>query len=258
MIFKYIKAFYAWIEENPEKANPMLIAVYFAIINKANKDHWKGKYVLILSDIQETSGISSRTTVIKWLNELEQNGFIQTVSYSKNQYKNRVACLPLNENLLESTWKADEKQLESTWTHNKTLKPKEDLKDFEDFNGEKKIKPEPKQKKNKEVFFRDSQYFENPELFCSDWYETKTAAEHPQIDPLTLYDSIKLTTDATDKYKYANWIAAAQNWAKRDPKQYYARTGIEQFSRGTQELHRRNETLSQLAYDPITGRPWDE
>lgn len=126
--------------------------------------------------------------------------------------------------------------------------------DSVNFNGAKA----PKQKKNKEVLFRDSPYFDNPVLFMDEWSATKTAEQYPQIDPLVLYESIKLTTDATDKYRYANWMAAAQNWAKRDPKQYFARTGIEQFSRGTQELHRRNETLSQLAFDPITGRPWDE
>jgi hypothetical protein len=92
------------------------------ILSRANRLGWKDKFSIVLIDLQESTGIASRTTMLKCLLKLEENGFISTVSYSKNQYKNRIICLPLNEKHLNSTRKANEKQLESTRTHHKTIK----------------------------------------------------------------------------------------------------------------------------------------
>jgi hypothetical protein len=121
-VFNYFNYFYHWIEENPDKVDPYITAVYFALLNRANKSGWKDKFAIILIDLQETCGISSRTTMLKTLARLEEYGFLQTISTTTNQYKNRVICLPLNEKHLDSTWKANEKHVDITWTHNKTIK----------------------------------------------------------------------------------------------------------------------------------------
>jgi hypothetical protein len=121
-VFNYFNYFYHWIEENPDKVDPYITAVYFALLNRANKSGWKDKFAIILIDLQETCGISSRTTILKTLARLEEFGFVKTISTTTNQYKNRVICLPLNEKHLDSTWIAREKHVDITWTHNKTIK----------------------------------------------------------------------------------------------------------------------------------------
>ena len=132
MMFNYFNYFYHWIENNPDKVDPYITAVYFALLNRANKSGWKDRFAIILIDLQETCGINSRTTMLKTLGRLEEFGFIETVSKTTNQYKNRVICLPLNEKHVDSTWKANEKHVESTWTHNKTIKTIQDNKDLKE------------------------------------------------------------------------------------------------------------------------------
>jgi hypothetical protein len=122
MMFDYFNNFYQWIEDNPDKVDPYITAVYFALLNRANKSGWKDKFAIILIDLQETCGINSRTTMLKTLSKLEEFGFLQTVSTTQNQYKNRIISLPLNGNHLDSTWKPLEKHVDITWTHNKTIK----------------------------------------------------------------------------------------------------------------------------------------
>ena len=256
-----MKQYWEWADENPTKSNPSTAGLYFYFLRLANELNWKNEFSISSTQVMGVLSVNYNTYK-KYFDVLVESGLIKIVRQSKNQFSaNIIALSNFNSARNKARNKASEKlvkkQDESSHDIHKTIDYK-DCKDYKDILGEKKIDAPTKQKKNKEVLFRDSPYFDNPVLFMDEWSATKTAEQYPQIDPLVLYESIKLTTDATDKYRYANWMAAAQNWAKRDPKQYFARTGIEQFSRGTQELHRRNETLSKLAFDPITGRPWDE
>ena len=133
-MFKCFNGFYEWVNNNPDKVDPYLCAVYFAILNRANRTGWKKNFAIILIDLQEDSGINSRTTMLKTLGRLEEYGLLITISKTQNQYKNRVICLPLNEKHLDSTWIANEKHLDSTWTHNKTIKEDKDLIDFKEVN----------------------------------------------------------------------------------------------------------------------------
>ena len=134
-MFDYFNNFYRWIYENPDKVDTTTIAVYFALLNTANRLNWKEKFSIVLCDIQEMCGVSSRTTILKALNKLEENCFVKTVTYSKNQYKNRVICLPLNEKHVKSTRKANEKHVDSSLTHHKTYKTIKDYKDLLDNKG---------------------------------------------------------------------------------------------------------------------------
>jgi hypothetical protein len=135
-MFEYFNNFWAWADDNPEKIDPYTIAVYMVILSRANRLGWKDKFSIVLIDLQESTGIASRTTMLKCLLKLEENGFISTVSYSKNQYKNRIICLPLNEKHLNSTRKANEKQMESTRTHHKTIKTIKTYKNIDEIKKE--------------------------------------------------------------------------------------------------------------------------
>jgi hypothetical protein len=135
-MFEYFNNFWSWADDNPEKIDPYTIAVYMVILSRANRLGWKDKFSIVLIDLQESTGIASRTTMLKCLVKLEENGFISTVSYSKNQYKNRIICLPLNEKHLNSTRKANEKQVESTRTHHKTIKTIKTYKNIDEIKKE--------------------------------------------------------------------------------------------------------------------------
>ncbi len=132
MMFECFNGFWNWVDDNPEKIDPYLAAVYFAILSRANRIGWKDKFAIILIDLQESTGIASRTTLLKCLLKLEENGFIKTISHSTNQYKNRIISLSFNEKHLNSTRKANENQVEITRTHiktNKTIKTNKDNKE---------------------------------------------------------------------------------------------------------------------------------
>jgi hypothetical protein len=239
-MFNYFNYFYQWIEDNPDKVDPYITAVYFALLNRANKSGWKDKFAIILVDLQETCGINSRTTMLKTLSKLEDFGFLQTVSTTQNQYKNRVICLPLNEKHLDSTWKPNEKHVKTTWTHNKTIKTLEDsldcLDNLPDSNESNPVTiqtdsielytPEPEKKKvapkkkSTNHRFAESIYANDFDQFQADWQGTETSRTYPDTDPLKVYTTLKTASDANDKYKYSNWIAAAQNWVKRNPAEY--------------------------------------
>ena len=237
-MFDYFNNFYQWIEDNPDKVDPYITAVYFALLNRANKSGWKDKFAIILIDLQETCGINSRTTMLKTLAKLEEFGFLQTVSTTQNQYKNRVIRLPLNEKHLDSTWKPNEKHVKTTWTHNKTIKDYKDFKDLEDnypdSNESNPVQiqtdsmqiytPEPEKKKvapkKKDHRFAESIYANDIDLFIEHWNQTETARTYPETDPIKVYTTLKNSSDASSKYRYSNWIAAAQNWVKRNPAEY--------------------------------------
>jgi hypothetical protein len=74
--------------------------------------------------------------------------------------------------------------------------------------------------KKKDHRFADSIYADDPDLFIEHWNKTETARTHPDTDPLKVYTTLKTSSDASSKYKYANWISAAQNWVKRNPAEY--------------------------------------
>jgi hypothetical protein len=113
-----------------------------------------------------------------------------------------------------------------------------------------------KAEKRKAHLFRNSKYHQNPELFRADFVNTTTYQRHPEIDPQLLFDDIQTSTDATDKYKYADWLAAAQNWCKRDIKRYIKRT----FHPNPADNRMAEQIARVIAnpIDPITGRPWNE
>ena len=74
--------------------------------------------------------------------------------------------------------------------------------------------------KKKDHRFSDSIYANDVDLFIEHWNQTETAKAYPQTDPLKVYTTLKTSSEATIKYTYSNWMAAAQNWVKRNPNEY--------------------------------------
>jgi len=111
-------------------------------------------------------------------------------------------------------------------------------------------------KKRREHFFRDSKYYQNLELFIEDFKKTKAFRLNPEIDIEKLYDDIETSTNAKDKYKYVNWIDAAQNWFKLKPQRYNKRT----FHPNPADNRMAEQIARVIAtpINPLTGRPWNE
>lgn len=84
--------------------------------------------------------------------------------------------------------------------------------------------PEPEKKKvapkKKDHRFAESIYANDIDLFIEHWNQTETARTYPETDPIKVYTTLKNSSDASSKYRYSNWIAAAQNWVKRNPAEY--------------------------------------
>jgi hypothetical protein len=164
-MFDYFNGFWKWVSDNPDKVDPSFCAVYFALLNRANKTGWKDSFAIILIDLQEDCGICSRTTMLKVLSKLEEYGFVETISKTNNQYKNRVIRLPLNGKHVESTWIPLEKHVETTWTHNKTIKDNKDYKEYEEIRVEESTLIVPKKKQTKREFldYKSKRFFKNDE-----------------------------------------------------------------------------------------------
>jgi hypothetical protein len=158
-MFEYFNGFWKWVSDNPDKVDPSICAVYFALLNRANKTGWKDSFAIILIDLQEDCGICSRTTMLKVLSKLEEYGFVNTISKTNNQYKNRVIRLPLNGKHVESTWIPLEKHMETNWTHNKTIKDNKEYKEYEEVRVEESTLIIPKIKAKKKQVNSEKQDF---------------------------------------------------------------------------------------------------
>lgn len=92
-IFELIKNFYRWAEENPEKVKPYHWAIYMVAVEKCNQLGWKKKFGFPTYNTLEITGISSRRTYYKGLNELVEFGFLKIVQKSINQHQSAVVML---------------------------------------------------------------------------------------------------------------------------------------------------------------------
>lgn len=128
MLFDYLKIFWAWVEQNPDKVKTFHIALYLAILHRANQSKWNPKLIIINSDYMALTAIHSPTSLIKTLNELEEFGFIKTEGRTPNQFHNRVISIPLNGTVVEREWNEDEMGVESSWKQLKTIKTNKTIK----------------------------------------------------------------------------------------------------------------------------------
>lgn len=79
------RAWFNYAFEHPDKVRPTHTALYFYLLDLNNRLGWKEKFGVPTLVTMEASGIRSKTSFLKCLNELEEFGFIKTISKSKNQ-----------------------------------------------------------------------------------------------------------------------------------------------------------------------------
>lgn len=132
-IFSYMKAWFDWANKNPDRVNPNMHALYFTIINHANRLGWKDKFGLPSELIMEIMGIKNYKTYKKTLTELIEAKFIVMVESSRNQYTASVIALVKNtEAFTEADIKAFAGADTTTGEYNKTIYTLEDSKDSKD------------------------------------------------------------------------------------------------------------------------------
>lgn len=137
MMFEYIKNFYRWAEENPEKVKPYHWAIYMVAVEKCNQLGWKEKFGLPTYHALEIAGISSRRTYYKGLYELVEFGFLRIIQKAKNQHQSVVISLVTSQSkndISEDT--AEQQHVTDTAPiirHNKTYKDFKDNKNNKEF-----------------------------------------------------------------------------------------------------------------------------
>ena len=145
-MFNYFNGFWNWALENPEHNNPTSTAIYFYIVSVANQLGWKSEFSLSSTQVMNGCGIVNYKTYKKHFDILIENGLINVVRQSKNQYMaNIIALVNFTEALpkqSQSTTEALPKQAQSTDHIHKTIKTIKTYKTIEEiskehFNNEK-------------------------------------------------------------------------------------------------------------------------
>ena len=79
-------------------------------------------------------------------------------------------------------------------------------------------KKQPKQPKIQKHIFADSVFHENETYFETEWMKTESFKSNPLLSIKKIFNTLRLSDE---KYKYVNWIKAAENWVLRNPSQYH-------------------------------------
>ena len=93
--------YFDWSFENPSKNNPTMTALYFFIIEIANRMGWKKEFSITPRECMEAIGINSYNTYKKNFDSLIENGFIQITKKSTNQYQANIIALSKNDKALD-------------------------------------------------------------------------------------------------------------------------------------------------------------
>ena len=93
-IFDYIRTYWDWAEENPEKVNTTNAAIYFHFLHIANSLRWKKSFGVTAGQTMSALGIGSVKTYRKHFEELIESGLVEIVKRSTNQYSCHIIALP--------------------------------------------------------------------------------------------------------------------------------------------------------------------
>jgi predicted transcriptional regulator len=145
-MFNYFNGYWNWALENPEHNNPTSTAIYFYIVSVANQLGWKSEFSLSSTQVMNGCGIANYKTYKKHFDILVENGLINVVRQSKNQYMaNIIALVNFTEALpkqSKSTTEALPKQAQSTAHIHKTIKTIKTYKSIEEIKGRDFFKDE--------------------------------------------------------------------------------------------------------------------
>lgn len=247
-MFDYFSFYWDWADANQDKHSPTLAGMYFYFLRIANDLHWKDSFSITSTQVMDCLGIGNYKTYKKHFDLLVENGLIKVVKPSINQYSANVVAMVKNTKAHgKASTKHVAEHVQSTSHIHKTLKTNKDIED--NTHTPKKSKP------NNKHLWKDSKYFQNPELFCADWYLTPRSNEDRNIDPMVVYATINEAA-LSHEYKYANWIQAAANWTRKNPNRFYSGI-LQHVPKIVADFAARNADHTNGGIDPTTGRPWE-
>jgi len=87
------RTFFNWSFDNPDLIKPNHIALYFFIIEHANRLGWKKKFGIPTIMVMEAIGIKNFRTYSTTLQDLIKWKFIKLIQVSKNQYSSNIISL---------------------------------------------------------------------------------------------------------------------------------------------------------------------
>ena len=128
--YELSKCWYEFCGDNSEKVNTNHHALFFWIVEKANRLQWITIFGLPSDEAMHYLGINTYKTYIKTFRELVDFGFIEIVSESKNQYTSNKICFgkkyqSTDQSKVESKANALTKAEPTQSEYNKTVKTKE-------------------------------------------------------------------------------------------------------------------------------------
>lgn len=91
--FDYMRSFWDFAFENPDKIKPNHCALYAFCVEHCNRLGWKEKFGLPTTMVKDAIGIRSYGTYIQTLKDLVDFGFIELIEQSKNQYSSNIIAL---------------------------------------------------------------------------------------------------------------------------------------------------------------------
>ncbi len=94
--YELSKNWFSWAFENQGKVNPANTALYFFVIEYANRMGWVERFGLPTDLAKATIGVNHYKTYINALNQLIDFGFIIMYQKSKNQYTANIIGLAIN------------------------------------------------------------------------------------------------------------------------------------------------------------------
>jgi hypothetical protein len=104
--YKLMRDYWDFAFENPDLIKPTHCALFAFAVEHCNRMGWKNKFGLPASMVLDAIGIKSYSVYKKTFDDLVEWGFIEVVTYSKNQHSSNVIALKEN---CKATFKAHDK-----------------------------------------------------------------------------------------------------------------------------------------------------
>ena len=116
--YSFMKQWFDFAYENPDKVAPVHAALYFYLIQLNNSLNWKEKFGVPTYNTMEILGIKNYRTYKKAFDDLQEWKFIKLLTKSKNQHTANVVALVFFTKALQ---KQIPKQVQSTATIDKPI-----------------------------------------------------------------------------------------------------------------------------------------
>lgn len=92
-MYKFSRNYHDWAFDNRDKVKPSVSALYFYILDLANRLGWREYFSVTAKECMEAIGVSSYKTYKSSFDVLCENNLIKIVKASKNQYQANIISL---------------------------------------------------------------------------------------------------------------------------------------------------------------------